>query len=168
MFFYNYFVRPVRRFLVWLEFVKPRIYIGCALTHAPEEFKREVELLKTSLRMDGYKLLEFLGLVAGTERDVYRWDIHHCVATCDFFVAICDHTSIGLGYELAVAVEKLKLPVLAVAHRDAKVTRMILGIESRRYEFKRYDTLDDVARMVRMWHPITQFDRAMRLAEGKK
>jgi len=126
---------------------KPKLYIGCSLTQAPEEFKQAVESLKDSLR-DRYEVLDFIGLVKGTPTDVYHWDVQHCVGGCDLFVAICDYPAIGLGYELATAIESLHKPVLAVAHKDARITRLVLGIDAPRFEFKRYDNLPDVAKFI--------------------
>ena len=105
---------------------QPKLYIGCSLTKAGEQFKAEVEELKTALRGKGYEVLDFVGLVKGTPKDVYVWDINHCVATCDAFIAICDEPAIGLGYELCEAVRSGK-PVLAVAHRDTTITRLVHG-----------------------------------------
>jgi hypothetical protein len=80
------------------------LYVGCALTHATEEFKQNVQTLKDRLR-EVCHVLEFIGLVNGTEKDVYDHDINVCVRGCNLFVGICDQASIGLGYELAVQVE---------------------------------------------------------------
>ena len=126
------------------------IYVGCSLTHAPEEFKASVEGFKTALRNEGgYEVLEFIGLVGGTAEDVYRWDVEKCVGTCSLFIAICDYPSIGLGYELATAVEKRGVQTLAVAHRDAKVTRLVLGITHPRFQFRRYDELSELVPLVK-------------------
>ena len=127
---------------------KTKIYIGCSLTHATPEFRQSVEDLKDSLRGD-YEIFDFLGLTDGTVQDVYNRDIHECVANCDLFVAICDHPSLGLGYELATAVEKLDKPVLAVAHTDAHITRLVLGITSPKYSFERYEDISDIAGLIR-------------------
>src|SRR3990167_5160277 len=125
-----------------------KIYVGCSLTQAPEQFIEEVENLKKILRQKGHKVFDFVGLVAGTPKDVYRWDIHHCVAECDLFIAICDYPSIGLGYELGVAVEKLGKRVLAIAHRNTKITRLVLGIDHQHFEFFRYEELDQVIELI--------------------
>ena len=61
---------------------------------------------------------------------------------------IWDYQLIGFGYELGVAIEKLGKRVLAVAHKDSKITRLILGIDHLRFEFCRYEELDDVANLV--------------------
>jgi hypothetical protein len=130
-----------------MEKGKIKIYIGCSLTHAPEEFKQAVENLKDSLRSQ-YEVFDFLGLKKGTVRDVYNWDIKHCVANCDLFVAMCDYASLGLGYELATAVEAHKKPVLALAHQDAEVTRLVQGIDSPLFSFERYEDLSEIKDLV--------------------
>lgn len=136
-----------------------KLYIGCSLTHAPEEFKQQIEGVKNVLRKE-HEIMDFVGLVAGTPKDVYEWDIHECVAKCDVFVAICDFPAIGLGYELAVAVEKLKKPTLALAHEGAKITRLVLGIERPYYRFVRYKTAEDIPMI------IASFLEELRAAEG--
>lgn len=121
---------------------KLRIYVGCALTQAPGEFRESVESFKNGLR-EHYEVFDFVGLVDGTAGDVYRWDIKRCVATCDLFIAICDLSSIGLGWELGMAVEELKKPVLAVAHEESSVTRLVLGApeDNPHFTFERYNDL---------------------------
>jgi len=125
-----------------------KIYIGCSLTHAPAEFKTAVEAVKADLAND-YEILEFLGLEKGAPADVYHWDIHQCVAGCDLFVALCDYPAIGLGYELGVAVEQLRKPVLALARQDAHVTRLVQGITAPHYTFERYDSLEEIPKLIR-------------------
>lgn len=123
-----------------------KIYVGCSLTHASEEFRQSVEVVKNELR-NHKTILDFLGLEAGTEENVYLHDIEN-VKACDLFVAICDHPSLGLGYELATAVEKYGKPTLAVAHADTKVTRMILGINHPQFSFKRYTHISEIPALV--------------------
>ncbi len=127
-----------------------KIYLGCSLTQAPEDFKTVIGDLKNRLRQD-YDVLDFIGTVAGTPHEVYNWDIHECVAKCDAFIAICDLPAIGLGYELSVAVEKLKKPTLALAHTDAKISRLLLGIKQPHYIFERYDSFDEVEDRIRLF-----------------
>jgi hypothetical protein len=121
--------------------MKPtKLYVGCSLTHASEEFKQAVEELKTELRQAGYEVFDFVGLINGTSKDVYEWDIGHCVAECDALIGICDFPSIGLGWEMNEAL-RLGKPVLAVAHKDAQVTRLVLGaaeVEAG-FRFARYE-----------------------------
>src|SRR4029453_14282793 len=127
-----------------------QLYVGFSLTHASEEFKTRVEAFKTALRQMGYSVLDFFSPVAGTPRDVYEWDIGHCVVDCDAYVGICDEASIGLGWELAEAV-RLGKPTLAVAHVDSKVTRLVLGAADAEpnLRFESYeDLVKDVPRFV--------------------
>jgi hypothetical protein len=131
---------------------KKKLYVGCGLTLASQEFKDHVEVLKSELRRD-WDVLEFLGLVAGTAADVYQRDIIENVGSCDAFVAIADEPSIGLGYELAIAVEQHQKPVLATAHVNSKVTRMLLGAAEihPNMAFEPYeDMIADVPGLIRM------------------
>lgn len=123
------------------------LYVGCALTKAPEEFKQNIQALKERLR-EVCDVLEFIGLVNGTAQDVYNHDINVCVRGCNLFVGVCDEASIGLGYELAVQIEDRKMPALAVAHFDSKVTRLVLGITSPNFEFKEYKDFDDLYNII--------------------
>ncbi|HCC22713.1 TPA: hypothetical protein DF272_00870 [Candidatus Falkowbacteria bacterium] len=116
----------------------PKLYVGCSLTQAPSEFRAQVESFKNSLRAD-YDILDFVGLVAGTDTDVFLHDTD-CVRSCDLFVAICDYPAIGLGYELGVALEMGK-PVIALARHAACVSRLVLGINKPNFHFYRYTEL---------------------------
>ncbi len=125
------------------------IYVGCSLTGAPEQFIENVERFKETLRRD-YEVAEFVGLEAGTSADVYNWDINNCVENCDLFIGVCDIPSIGLGWELSKSTTLGKL-VLAVAHVESKVTRLVLGAAEvePNVDFRRYvDLSDDVPRYV--------------------
>lgn len=131
---------------------KKKLYVGCGLTLASEKFKNQVEDLKGELRTD-WDVLEFLGLVAGSAADVYQRDIVENVGVCDAFVAIADEPSIGLGYELAIAVEQQRKPVLATAHINSRVTRMLLGAAEvhTNMTFQTYDDMvNDVPQLLRV------------------
>lgn len=127
---------------------KLKIYFGCSLTYAPEDFKKQVENFKDKLRLEsGVEVMDFLGLVAGTSEDVYKCDIQNNVNSCDIMIGDCTYPSIGLGWELGTAVEKRKIPVLAIAHSDFKVTRLVLGAEcslNPNYRFYFYHQIDEV------------------------
>jgi len=133
---------------VFPEQIRKKVYVGCALSHAPQEFKDKVEALKK--RLNGFcEVLEFLGTTAGTPRDVYNHDINDCVKESDLIVAICDFPSTGLGYEIATQLEDRGMPVLAVAHKNSKVTRLIQDIGKPHYEFLRYGKFEDIYNMVK-------------------
>lgn len=126
-----------------------RLYVGCSLTQAPEEFKDAVRDFKGSLRESGYDVMEFIGLEGGTEADVYNWDIGECVRKCDMLVGVCDYPSIGLGWELAEAT-KLGKMVLAVVHEEVRPTRLLLGAAAvePNVHLARYTHLPDVLPIV--------------------
>lgn len=126
-----------------------KLYVGCSLTRAPETFKNEVEELKDRLR-SSWEVMEFLGLVAGNEIDVYQRDIVENVGGCDAFLGVCDEPSIGLGWELREAT-MLKKPTLAIAHIGSKVTRLVLGAPAFNptLSFRRYENMvEDVPKIV--------------------
>lgn|GEM_PF-628807 len=120
-----------------------KLYVGCGLTNAPESFKAEVEELKDKLREVGHYVFDFIGLVNGTDEEVYDWDIEHCVANCDLFVAVCDHDSTGLGIEICQSVNVLNKPTLAVYNQQSRLTRLVKGFAKRRepLELLHYDDL---------------------------
>jgi len=127
--------------------------VGCALTDASEEFRASVEYFKKALRREGYEVFDFVGLVGDSSEEVYRWDIGHCVKDCEAFIAICDHPSLGLGYELAEAA-RLKKPILAVAQTDSRVTRLVLGAAEvvPHLRFERYKDINkDAVPLVNDW-----------------
>lgn len=125
-----------------------KLYVGCGLTHAPEDFQQQVQELKDKLKnLPKVLVLEFLGTVSGTARDVYVHDIIECVGECDLMIAICDFPSIGLGWEMATQVARGE-PLMAFAHRDSKVTRLILDPGLPNYFFYRYDDFGGVYNVI--------------------
>lgn len=139
------FVFPAKK----VDVPKQKLYVGCGLSNAPESFIGYVENLKTGLETD-YNVLRFIGKGAGTDQDVYQWDIHECVANADLFLAVLDYPSTGLGWELGVAVEKLHIPTLAVSHElTENVSRLVKGADAEHFSFQVYgDLLEDVPKML--------------------
>ncbi|HJP96833.1 MAG TPA: hypothetical protein VJ843_05700 [Candidatus Saccharimonadales bacterium] len=129
--------------------MEKKLYVGCGLTHAPEEFRDSVDRFKDALRESGHTVLDFLGLVAGTPGDVYRHDIKVNVASCDILVGICDEPSIGLGMEIGTAIG-LGKQVLLAAQDECAITRIVPGAaeEELNVHFARYTDLLDVVPMV--------------------
>lgn len=109
------------------KFETAKLYVGCGLSKAPQDFQDQVEVLKETLRSRGDEVFDFVGLVAGTAADVYNWDIGRCVGSAQMIIGVCDEASIGLGWEMGVAAEKHKIPVLATAHVESAVTRLVHG-----------------------------------------
>lgn len=125
-----------------------KVYVACSLTHAPPEFREEVEKLKAKLK-EVCHLLMFMGLTNDPPADVYQHDIVGCVSQSDLVVAICDYPSIGLGYEMATQAEKRRKPLLAVANRKSKISKLIQDTGLPGFDFRRYDDLQkDVFDMV--------------------
>jgi 2'-deoxynucleoside 5'-phosphate N-hydrolase len=118
-----------------------KIYLANSLTHAPEEYKVEMDELKNLLRKK-YEVLDWLGLEKGTAQDVYRHDIE-CVKNCDLLLAECSYPAIGLGFEIATSL-CLDKPVLAIAKTDTKVTRLVLGITHPLFTFMRYQNPKEI------------------------
>jgi hypothetical protein len=125
-----------------------KIYVGFSITGAPPEFIARVQELREALR-EHFEVMEFVPVTEGTCADVYRNDIKECVANCDLMVAICDHPSTGLGYEMCYAAEVAQKPLLAVAHHGSNVSRLIQGIDQEKFTMKRYQELGEVVRLVR-------------------
>jgi hypothetical protein len=129
--------------------MKKKLYVGCALTYLPkgaESFPDMVAELRKELGKN-FEVMEFWNAIhpsAGTPLDVYTHDIKNSVMKADCMLAICDHPSLGLGYELATAVEKQGIPVLAMAHKDARVSRLILGINHPNFTFAYYSSVQDI------------------------
>lgn len=124
-----------------------KLYIGCAINNLPlaekEKFPAKIENIKSVLR-NYFEVLDFLGTAAGSPRDIYQQDIVECVEKADCMLAICDHPSTGLGYEMAMCIEKRGIPVVAMAHHDSSVSRLIIGIPSEKYHFIRYDSVEEI------------------------
>lgn len=120
------------------------LYVGCALTQAPDWFKEGVEGVKLGLRERGYKILDFVGSRPAETAEVFQWDIN-CVQSCDAMLAIADYPSIGLGWELGTATG-LGKPTLAVAEAGRKITRFALGAAEvlPNFELERYSHLQEI------------------------
>lgn len=121
-----------------------KVYVGCALTHSPEDFKKSVQKFKAKLKAMDHESLEFIGTLKGTPKDVYLWDIAHCLKKSEAFIAICDYPAIGLGFELGAA-QADKKPVLALAHKDSQLTRLVAGLAEvePNVTLVRYSKLED-------------------------
>ncbi len=131
--------------------MKKKLYIGCALTKLPldkeTDFLQMIAKIKIGLK-ETFEIVEFLG-VTGLANDaspleVYDWDIKQCVLKADCMLAICDYPSLGLGYEIATAVEKQGIPVLAMAYKDTLVSKLIRGVDHKNFQFHYYDSTEDI------------------------
>lgn len=130
--------------------MKKKLYIGCALTRLPPDredfFLKRVAEIKKELSKH-FEVMEFLGVTAASTEapvKVYTHDIKNSIMKADCMLAICDYPSLGLGYELATAVEKRGIPVLAIAHKDSRVSNLIRGIDHKNFQFVFYDSIDEI------------------------
>jgi hypothetical protein len=98
---------------------------------------------------DDFEILEFLGLVDGTSKQVFDHDAK-CVLGSDLFVAICDYPSLGLGVELGIAFQGGK-KTLVLSRQGVKVSRMVLGMESQNIKFDHYQNNDDLPGIIRAY-----------------
>ena len=126
-----------------------KLYVGCAISGLPqaekEKFLGMITELKDTLR-GHFEVLDFLTATNtnGTPTEIYIRDIVECVEHADYMLAICDYPSTGLGYEMATAIEKRGIPVLAMAHRTSNVSKLIIGITAKNFHFIQYDSIDEV------------------------
>jgi nucleoside 2-deoxyribosyltransferase len=113
---------------------KIKIYVGCALAHAPEDFKSTIYAFKELLAT--YQHIEVLDFIDASlakpqgqslESYIYFHDIHNCVQRADIMIADITYPSLGLGWEMGVAVEKCGIPVIMCAREEAFVSRLPRG-----------------------------------------
>lgn len=122
-----------------------KIYVWCALTHASENFKSSISQFKNILK-NNYEILDFIWLEKWTAKDVFERDTH-CVKSCDLLIADCSYPSIWLWIEIWFALHNKK-PILAIAHKDCRVTRQVLWIQHFDFEFIQYENLLDLIDIV--------------------
>lgn len=125
------------------------VYVGMALTDAPEEFRVDFQNeLKDNLRaLEGVIVLDFVGLENGSNTDVSRHD-KKCTQEADLCVFILDHASTGLGKEIVYR-EMTGKPDLYFARQGQKVTRMVLGeLEDTNKPLYRYASAQDIVEVV--------------------
>jgi len=135
---------------------KIKIYVGCVLSEAPQEFQESVEALKENLRKEDFDVLDF-AWINGAPNDsvdnIYEYDMRN-VSDCDVLVALVDFPSLGLGMELERAYQESK-NILAFAHQGKRISRMIVDL-LRHYTdtpLLAYAHMDDIPEMVtkRLW-----------------
>lgn len=123
-----------------------KIYLAHSLTQAPEDFKTEMIKLRELLKTE-HEILEFKGLIDGTPEDVYKHDVE-CVKTCDLLLAEVSYPAIGLGFEIATAIN-LNKRILCCAKIDAKVSRLVLGITEPNFTFMRYQNILEILNTIK-------------------
>lgn len=127
-----------------------KLYVGMALTEAPEEFRGAFQAeIKKGLSTLEVEILDFIGLENGTEVDVYNHD-RTCTERADLCVFIVDHPSIGLGMEIAFR-EVSNQPYMVFAKEGKRVTRMLTGMLKKKVlPLHRYHEVDDIVAAVEL------------------
>lgn len=127
------------------------VYVGMALTEAPEAFRVDFqhELKKALGRIYGIEILDFVGLEDGTEVDVYNHD-RKCTEGADLCVFIVDHPSIGLGMEIVLR-EVSGGPLMVFAEEGRRVTRMLTGMLKKKVlPLHRYREVNEIVAAVEL------------------
>lgn len=124
---------------------RPTVYVGAALTLAPESFKDSVDSFKNRLRPH-IEVLDFLSLDAPSAQAAFDWDLE-CVKKCDVFVADFSYPSTGLGVEFGIAYS-LHKPIISLAAKDASVSRFIFGYVNPYHFVFRYGDTDEAVEFV--------------------
>lgn len=135
---------------------KLKVYVGCALTDASEEYKAAIGVFKNTLRETGFiEILDFVDFSADNEPPeaipgiIYYHDIRVCVRKADVVLGEVSISSSGLGYELATTIEKYQRPVYIFAKKspDVRVSKLILGIPTHNPKVQLHwyrDSFDEV------------------------
>lgn len=123
---------------------KVRVYIGCGLTHAPEEYRQQIIQFKDRLRaIEWIEVLDFVTKNSTSELPdplhIYHNDIHECVGTAHAMIADLSYPSTGLGWELGTCIEKHQIRVIMCAHRDAVVSHLPIGAALRHDTLASFD-----------------------------
>lgn len=67
----------------------------------------------------------------------------------DCLIAEVSSPSLGVGYEIAVALHKMKIPVLALCHESVPIlSAMIHGNTNPLLDLERYSDLDDMSKKI--------------------
>ncbi len=131
---------------------KLKLYVGCGLTLAPEEFRVWVEEVLKPLLREHFEVLQFAGLGDHTPEQVYEMDVEGCVARCDLFLAIQDFPSTGLGIEQAEAVKFYHKPTLCVGRngwlKERRISKCPVGMRKNPLcTYEEYCTAEDIVQL---------------------
>ena len=125
-----------------------KVYVGCALTHASPQFIEKVTAFREALdREDHFEVLRFSGLGTFKKGEVYHQDINLCLGAADMFLAIADHPSLGLGFELHEAVKGRGIPTLITHHHSRVVSDLALDLTHHFRQLvmvHQYEHIDDL------------------------
>lgn len=132
----------------------PKIYLGCSLNNAPQEFREQISEFRQKLKQY-FEVLEFFSNPVELNshqnnielcQQIYEYD-KNCVLSCDLMIAELSHPSLGLGMELAFAAMNNK-PIFGIATQSASISRMILGITDTSFQLTRYDKIEETIPLI--------------------
>ena len=71
-----------------------KVYVGCALRNAPEDFRQSVRDFKERIRTN-FHILDFMGVLDGSVPDsqIRAFDLKN-VEACDLMIAECSYPSL--------------------------------------------------------------------------
>ena len=126
------------------------IYVAMAITGSPDEYRVDFQRdLKDALRaMSDVEVLDFIDPKESEGENATAADIvdHDKLnlENCDLMVGICDYPATGLGMEIVFR-HNLHKPLLLFAHKDRKITHMVVGFAQREnIPCIKYKSVDDI------------------------
>ena len=134
--------------------MKKTIYIAMAITGSPDEYRVDFQKeLKDGLRaLPDVAILNFIDpkepeADGSNEQDIVDHDKAR-LEECDLMLGICDYPATGLGMEIVFR-HNLNKPLLLFAHKDKKITHMVVGFAQREnIPCIEYKSVDDIVREV--------------------
>jgi hypothetical protein len=113
-----------------------------------EAFSREFNLLKATLRAEGAKLYEFVGISDKDSEETSEYDIN-CVELADLVLAIHFLPSTGVGVEVGWKSAKQE-HVISAAQRGLYISKLIHGLKVKNpnYQYVEYDDILDLVPIV--------------------
>ena len=130
--------------------MKKTIYVGMALTVSPKDFRTTFynELNEKLQQLPEVDVLYFLDPSTGTPEKALEHN-RTMLKQADLMIGICDFPSTGLGMEI-VERHNLGKPLLLFAHKDATITRMVVGFsQQQNIPCIKYKTVDDIVESVK-------------------
>ncbi|MCC6198694.1 hypothetical protein IT401_00540 [Candidatus Nomurabacteria bacterium] len=147
---------------------KLKVYVGCGLTHAPQEYRLMIASFKERLAKESWlQVLEFVTpnsvLPKPDAHHIYLNDIHECVGTADAMIGDLTYPSTGLGWELGTAIEKRGIRTLLSFQKGALVSHLPIGavqanehVTLHSWESSLEELYDDFLNELRSVHRVQQ------------
>lgn len=133
--------------------MKPSIYVSGAIRGDRRfmgNYKALIKYLDSNENCTALAELALIGreIKLKDDQDIFQRD-HRWLNEADGLVAEVSAPSLGVGYEIAYALNVRKIPVLALRHLSVKRTSAMLeGNTSPLLELYAYDTLEELYQLV--------------------